>query len=201
MAQRHHRDIVVATSSFTRFRLVSNVSSLALVIGLSVTFSSSLTLDRVEAIGIGIFASLLASQVTIDVLTKRLPLTLSLAPLVPMGVLFQIATPTLPSAISMVLGLTTMMAIAQIIRILSRGSFGRGDVYFCAPLGLTIGYTEQLSNVSRAIVGSWFITVLLAGLVSALALISRRSSLTSTIPYGPFLAIGVVATMLLGAST
>jgi leader peptidase (prepilin peptidase)/N-methyltransferase len=66
--------------------------------------------------------------------------------------------------------------------VLSRGGIGGGDATLAAFIGLITGFPQGL----RAL--SW--GVLLAGAFSLGLLLSRRGTLKTAFPYGPFLALG-----------
>lgn len=68
------------------------------------------------------------------------------------------------------------------------GAFGLGDVKFLIGFGL-------LAGVERFIAGL-IVGVLVAGIVIAVLLVARRISLRSFVPYGPFLIIGALWSLL-----
>lgn len=75
-------------------------------------------------------------------------------------------------------------------------AFGFGDVRLGLFIGLILGFPEVLTAI--------FVAVLLGGLAGVLywfvrALILRRYSLFTAIPYGPFLIIGAMVMMFFGA--
>ncbi len=73
------------------------------------------------------------------------------------------------------------------------GAFGGGDVKFLIGAGLLIGAT-------RLVIGM-FAGALLAGVAIVGLLVSRRITLKSYIPFGPFLIAGVIWVTLLPSST
>jgi prepilin signal peptidase PulO-like enzyme (type II secretory pathway) len=73
------------------------------------------------------------------------------------------------------------------------GALGGGDVKFLAGIGLLIGAIRLVLAV--------FVGALLSGLVIAVLLGTRRISLKSYIPFGPFLIIGAVWAALLPATS
>jgi prepilin signal peptidase PulO-like enzyme (type II secretory pathway) len=73
-------------------------------------------------------------------------------------------------------------------------AFGFGDVRLGALIGLILGFPDVLTAL--------FVAILLGGLAGLLywfvrAVVLRRYSLFSAIPYGPFLVLGAVATLFL----
>jgi leader peptidase (prepilin peptidase)/N-methyltransferase len=73
------------------------------------------------------------------------------------------------------------------------GAFGEGDVKFLAAVGLLIGLTRLVLAV--------FVGVMLSGVVIVTLLATRRITLKSYIPFGPFLIIGAVWAALLPAAS
>jgi leader peptidase (prepilin peptidase)/N-methyltransferase len=73
------------------------------------------------------------------------------------------------------------------------GAFGGGDVKFLAAVGLLIGLARLVLAV--------FVGVMLSGVVVLALLATRRITLKSYIPFGPFLIIGAVWAALLPASS
>jgi leader peptidase (prepilin peptidase)/N-methyltransferase len=73
------------------------------------------------------------------------------------------------------------------------GAFGGGDVKFLAGAGLLIGLPRLVLGV--------FAGVMLSGVVIALLLVTRRITLKSYIPFGPFLIAGAIWATLLPAAS
>jgi leader peptidase (prepilin peptidase)/N-methyltransferase len=67
---------------------------------------------------------------------------------------------------------------------------GMGDVTLATFIGLAVGFP----SVMTAIV----LGIFLGGLVSALLLLTRRATLQTAIPYGPFLILGGLIAMFWG---
>jgi len=76
--------------------------------------------------------------------------------------------------------------------LLTRGGIGGGDATLAAFIGLTTGFPQGLQALAYGI--------LIAGGVSLFLLLTRRATLKTAIPYGPFLALGG-AMGLLGLTT
>jgi prepilin signal peptidase PulO-like enzyme (type II secretory pathway) len=70
------------------------------------------------------------------------------------------------------------------------GALGEGDVKLAAFVGLITGFP--------LIVGALILTILLGAAVSLILLITRVRSLRDPIPYGPFLIVGAMVTLLWG---
>jgi leader peptidase (prepilin peptidase)/N-methyltransferase len=73
------------------------------------------------------------------------------------------------------------------------GAFGEGDVKLLMGAGLLLGWLRLILAV--------FAAALVSGLVIGVLLATRRISLKSYIPFGPFIIIGIVWGALLPATT
>ncbi|WP_376790130.1 prepilin peptidase [Thermoflexus sp.] len=69
-----------------------------------------------------------------------------------------------------------------LMAMLTRGGIGGGDATLAAFIGLTTGFPQGLHALAYGI--------LIAGGVSLFLLLTRRATLKTAIPYGPFLALG-----------
>ena len=79
-----------------------------------------------------------------------------------------------------------------LVAIISRGGMGFGDVKLAALMGLAIGFPlVMFSLVFGAILG---------GIIGAALLVSKKRSRRDAIPFGPFLALAAMITMLWGNS-
>lgn len=137
----------------------------------------------------------MAVQTVIDLATRRLPLLISLSASVLMILLGVLITRSVTQLLAMASGGIAMMAIAHILARVSRGSLGRGDVYFCLPLGVALGIGSNVSNTLPNAAYTWAIAAMVGGVTAFGGLLLRRVSKRSTIPYGPFLVVGTI-TML-----
>ena len=64
------------------------------------------------------------------------------------------------------------------------GAFGLGDVKLLAGIGLVLGLTRAMTGIVSGL--------LLAGVVLALLLVTRRIGRRSYVPFGPFLILGAL---------
>lgn len=78
-----------------------------------------------------------------------------------------------------------------LVYLLSRGGIGMGDVKLFAVLGLYMGIGSVFIVV--------FFTVISSAIYSVIMLIRRKIKLKEEIPYAPFVMLGVVLSMALGA--
>ena len=74
-----------------------------------------------------------------------------------------------------------------ILFVLSRGSFGMGDVKFAFPIGLTVGWYSA-DYWLAAIFASFF----LAGLVAVIGLVTKRITRKSRLAFGPYMFLGTL---------
>lgn len=72
--------------------------------------------------------------------------------------------------------------------LLTRGGIGGGDATLAAFIGLITGFPQGLQALTYGI--------LMAGGASLLLLLTRRATLKTAIPYGPFLALGGAIVLL-----
>ena len=86
-----------------------------------------------------------------------------------------------------ILGSICVSVPMLIISLIYRGSFGSGDILMCIGAGLVLGYETMLQGTA--------ISMILAGALSAILLISRKLKPTDTIAFGPFLSVGFLIAM------
>lgn len=141
----------------------------------------------------GVFAAVIVVQVGIDLRTRTLPRRISYAGLLVVGALMASAG-TSEEWVQLIVGAVLMTAITGVLLVASRGSLGIGDLHFSPILGLAIGWFAPSLVVLAWIVAS----ITAAGLVIVL-LATGRISRRTRIPYGPFLALGTMAAICVGA--
>jgi prepilin signal peptidase PulO-like enzyme (type II secretory pathway) len=122
----------------------------------------------------------------IDITVRRLPLAITYgtvavaAPLLTASPHEASATPLAPA-----IGMAVMMTIAALIRIVGRGSLGRGDFHFAALTGAVAGWFAPLLAVY-----AWLATAAVGAVASAAVLYATRNR-TSRLPYGPAMIAGL----------
>jgi len=77
-----------------------------------------------------------------------------------------------------------------LVVVLSRGGMGMGDVVLAGLLGLMVGFPLVFIAL--------FIGILAGGVIAAALLISGRKKRREMLPFGPFLCIGGIVTLLWG---
>jgi leader peptidase (prepilin peptidase)/N-methyltransferase len=83
-------------------------------------------------------------------------------------------------------------AIFLLIAIVSRGGMGWGDVKLAALIGLATGFPLVFLAIIMA--------AILGGIVAVALLITKKRKRRQTIPFGPFLAVAAMVTLLWGSS-
>ncbi len=96
-----------------------------------------------------------------------------------------------PGLVSALLGGIAGMLLFIFIAIASRGGMGWGDVKMAALLGLVLGFPLVFVAI--------FVAVVAGGLVAIALLIAGTKGRKQGIPFGPFLSLGAMVTLLWGA--
>jgi len=86
-------------------------------------------------------------------------------------------------------GLLLFVAVLGKIIYKTDDAMGMGDVKLMAPIGLFFGWRLCLLSLS--------VSIIIAGTVSVLLVILKLKGRKDTIPFGPFIAIGAYATIML----
>lgn len=150
----------------------------------AVTWRSSLP-GWATAVHLAILALLVVLTAT-DVEQHRLP-HLLLDPLLLIAVAFVPFNPSVEWT-SALIGAVTATAMLGLLGLALRGGVAFGDLLLVAPLGLLLGWP--------AIFVAIFLAALLSAVVGIGLLVTRRAGMRSYIPFGPFLVIGTVVTLL-----
>jgi leader peptidase (prepilin peptidase)/N-methyltransferase len=148
--------------------------------------------DPLDLAVFGAWALVLVLMLATDLDQRLLPDVLTL-PLIPVALILALAGVN-PFVGGSDLPLATVVALAVPIGLYAlslpfgEGAFGLGDVKFLIGFGL-------LAGVERFIAGL-VVGVLVAGVVIVALLAVRRISLRSFVPYGPFLIVGALWSLL-----
>ena len=97
-----------------------------------------------------------------------------------------------PGIASAALGGAIGFAIFLVIAIVSRGGMGWGDVKLAALIGLATGFPRVFIAI---IMGA-----ILGGIVAVALIIAKKKNRRETIPFGPFLALAAMVTLLWGSN-
>lgn len=79
-----------------------------------------------------------------------------------------------------------------LIVIISRGGMGIGDVKLAAIIGFMTAFPMMIIAL--------FLAIISGGIVAAVLLITRRKQRKDTVPFGPFLCLGALITLLWGSN-
>jgi leader peptidase (prepilin peptidase)/N-methyltransferase len=136
----------------------------------------------VHLVALGLLVVLTAT----DLDQRRLP-HLVLDPLIVLAVAFVPFNPAV-EPLAALIGAGVAVAFLGVLGLVIRNGVALGDLYLIAPLGLLLGWP--------AIFVAIFVAALLSAVTSVALLASRRVSMKSYIPFGPFLVAGAVITLL-----
>lgn len=117
---------------------------------------------------------------------RRLP-HLALDPLILLGIAFVPVNPSV-EPVAAAIGGVAGVAFLWVVGLVVRQGVALGDLYLVAPLGLILGWPSIFSAI--------FIAALAAAAMSIVLLVRGRAAMKSYIPFGPFLVIGAIATLL-----
>lgn len=92
--------------------------------------------------------------------------------------------------LSSLLGGATGFGILLVIYLVFRGAMGRGDVYLAGLIGMVNGYPLVLVALMVGIVAG--------GLAGVFLLATRLAGRKDVVPYGPFLAVGAMVSLVWG---
>ena len=200
IVQRPASKVLGESATVRAQRAAPSLVLIALAAMLGVLLASADQLSTPAATLLGVTAATLSVQTVVDLATKRLPLRISHLTALVVTVLAIIDTPS--QTLSVLLGALSMLIIAWALARLTRGSLGRGDIHFSPMLGAVIGWRSPWPNLASGLLTAWLITAIAGAAVTLVALVIRRIDRGSTIPYGPFMALGtlVVLTTTLGGT-
>jgi prepilin signal peptidase PulO-like enzyme (type II secretory pathway) len=152
--------------------------------GWAIVFRSTLP-PWATAVHLLVLALLVMLSAT-DLEQRRLP-HLLLDPLIAICAVFAFVNPTL-SLLDAAIGAAAALALLGVLGLVIRSGVALGDLYLIVPLGLLLGWPAIFSAI--------FIAALLVSASSLVLLATRRVGLKSYVPFGPFLVMGTVVTLL-----
>ncbi len=97
-----------------------------------------------------------------------------------------------PEAVNGIIGGAIGFVLLLIIALISRGGMGWGDVKMAALIGLVTGFPLVFVAL--------FLGIVLGGLVAAILLLLKIKKRKEAIPFGPFLSLATIATLLWGSN-
>ncbi len=132
----------------------------------------------------------------IDLHTKRLPREITYttaAIMVPLLCVAAVVQHEPRRIWMMALGSAVALALMGLIYLVSRGGMGDGDVRLSPLLGAALGF----QNPGLAAVGLFF-GFLAGAVVGVVVLVAHHGDRKTSIPFGPFLAVGTVVALFVG---
>lgn len=139
----------------------------------------------------GVVAGVIAVLMMIDVDVQLLPRELSLAAFVVVVVGLSILEgPADSGRWGPILGAVIMVVVTALLRVISRGSLGMGDVLVSPLLGAVVGWFDP-----RATITAWLVAALTGG-TAALIKLWRGAPGERLFAYGPFLFLGTAAALV-----
>jgi len=125
-------------------------------------------------------------------LEHKLILNVIIYPMLPVALLISslYPQPSMSHFTGALIGGAAGFLIFLLIFILSRGGMGMGDVKMAAFIGLAAGIPDIFTAIMLAI--------LTGGIIAIILLLFKLKKRKEGIPFGPFLAIGAVATLMYG---
>lgn len=155
----------------------------AVIVVLAQPWSPLLTLAWVLYVPVGVALAF------IDLRHKRLPNLLTLRSAAALVVLLGAAAAPddLAAWVRALEAGAALFAVYLLMNILARGAMGMGDVKLALAIGLLTGFLGWFEVIAAT--GLAFV---LGGAVSAFLLVARRANRKATIPFGPFMLLGLV---------
>lgn len=139
----------------------------------------------------GVISGALAVLLAVDVDVQLLPRELSLPVFAVAVIGLSIAEgPAEIGRWGPIVGAVVMTAITGLLRLVSRGSLGMGDVLISPLLGAMLGWFDPWT-----VVAAWFIAALAGGVGATIALL-RGEPRQRLVAYGPFLILGSAAALV-----
>jgi leader peptidase (prepilin peptidase)/N-methyltransferase len=125
----------------------------------------------------------------IDLRHKRLPniLTLRAAAMIVVLLALDAIPDGWPDLLVAIECAAALFTLYLLMNLLTGGAMGMGDVKLALSIGLLTGYLGWFHAVLATL-----IAFLAGGIISAVLLVSRRAGRKSTIPFGPFMLLGLI---------
>ncbi len=133
----------------------------------------------------------------IDVRVHRLPDILTLPSYVVICVLLlldAVATGNWSALLRAGVGMVVLFGAYYALAVVAAGALGFGDVKLAGLLGLLLGWSGWYALIVGGVLGFVY-----GGLFSLVLLVSRRVDGKTKIPFGPFMVLGALSAVLLGA--
>ena len=142
----------------------------------------------------GVAATALGALGAIDVAVHRLPRQISYVAFALISILLLAGSPSRSQKTTdLFVGTLLMFGVIGSLRIVSRGSMGKGDLHLAPLLGALIGWFDPNQVLIACVV-----MAMSAALVSGALVVSGRREKSDFIAYGPFMLLGA-AVAIVGA--
>lgn len=142
-------------------------------------------------LGIMSFYFCLLTVILVTDLERQLILNKVVYPAAAIALIIAVFTPN-PGIIKVLIGGGLGLIIMFLIALVYRGGIGWGDVKMAGLVGLITGFPLVLVSL--------LLTVVSGGFVAAVLLLLKIKKRKQTIPFGPFLSLGAMLTLLWGTS-
>ncbi len=172
----------------------SVVAAAAMCAGFVAASASSTGGSRLETAAWVALATVLAVQVHIDVVARRLPRQISYVGLVVVAATLcaaRLVDPVGPRGgglVGMLTGAVLLTGITALLVVGSGHRLGPGDIHLSPLLGAALGWFDPWW-----VVAAWFLTAVAGGLGVVVLFGLGRAGRGSRVPYGPFMVAGTVA--------
>lgn len=130
----------------------------------------------------------------VDIAEKRLPNSVVYPSLIVLPLLLAAAAALddeWPALLGGLIGAAALFALYFALAVISPGSIGMGDVKLAALIGLALGYQGWSAMLVGAALG-----FVIGGLVCLVALLTRKATLRSSLPFGPAMLAGMFLGLL-----
>lgn len=133
----------------------------------------------------------------VDLKERIIPNEVVLATLA-LSLLLQLIAPngTWPQAL---IGLGFGFGVLLLLALLYKGGMGFGDVKLMAAIGFVLTWKSDVAFGYYPTAVQLLISFILGGVISMGLIVTRKVGRKDAIPFGPFLAVGAIITMLWGA--
>ena len=143
-------------------------------------------------VAFGIAAAALGSLGAIDIAVHRLPRQISYVSLSLIAAFLVVGSASRTTQFAkLMMGMLLMFLMIGTMRLVSRGSLGKGDLHLAPLLGALIGWFDPYRVVIACIVMS-----LSAAMVAVGLMISHRRDRSDYIAYGPFMMLGTAVAII-----
>lgn len=164
------------------------------IVWLAVFVTATLNVDLSNATysAFGVAATSLGALGAIDIATHRLPRQITYLSMVIVTVLLLLGASSVRAKFTdLMSGLMLMFLMIGSLRVLSRGTLGKGDLHLAPLLGVLIGWFDPYRVVAACVV-----MAISGALVSIVLVLTKQRKSSDYIAYGPFMLFGTAIAIL-----